>query len=659
MSETLAHYGFIPWLRQGVASKITEKDTLGVGSGTAIERAKLDAIVAFRDTEIEDGSTNDHSISKEISLYGPGDVIAISERAIVRSEPRRNVRNFEPNLLPYLEFYEEDFPWRYTPARAATSGNNTKKLRPWLALVVLKDDEFTINIATDGLSNISIPDDKISSALYSHKDIWAWAHVHLNTDFDNSSVDALTNEVTSELSSDPDSGISRMICPRKLQKSTAYTAFLIPSFETGRLAGLGESTEGIIAQEPSWKQSGQNITTSDTRKNIFPFYYHWEFATGAHGDFETLVSMLSPIISKEDTGKLQMDIQDPGFNLQSIASSKTIGVEGALKPPGMESDPFPNGTGDGAFQDKVKEILNLNVDYTKEDEIDSKDNVFYNAPLVDDPMVVPHIYGYWHARINELGKPSNPQWIDSLNLDPKNRGVAGLGTTVVQKHQENYMHRAWQQVGDVKEANQKIKEAQITKMVDHSIFKKHLKNANGSSFTAITHITHTRLKSGSSDTVNRVFKKSKIPVVAKSPAFRKFIRPGKKSNRIINKNAVHSLHHSTVSNFNKETEAITAAKLKLSPESAITFLSLNDSVALLEQEYSSNKYYLAKDLIFEALHHENLNNLNSVTKLKNHINANSIGTSVARTLAKQGIDGLIKTSYSKTSERIDVKMKRC
>ncbi len=656
MSETLAHYGFIPWLRQGVASKINEKDTLGVGNGTEIERAKIDVSVTLRDTDVEDGSTNDHSIEKTISIYGPGDIIAISERAIVKTEPRRHVRNFEPNLLPYIEFYEEDFPWRYTPARPANSGANRKKLRPWFALIVLKEDEFSIQTSPDGLSSINIAEDKISTALYSHKDTWAWAHVHLNTDFDHSSIENLTNEVTQELNADPDSGISRMICPRKLQKSTAYTAFLIPTFETGRLAGLGEPTIGITAQEPSWRKTGQTISTSETRKNTFPFYYHWEFATGALGDFETLVSMLTPIITKEDTGKLQMDIQDPGFNLQNVASSKTIGVEGALKPPGMKSDPFPNGNGDQLFQNKVKEILNLNVDYTKEDQIQAKDNPFYSAPLVDDPMVVPHIYGFWHARINEVGHPSNPKWINALNLDPKNRSVAGLGTSIIQKHQEDYMHRAWQQVGDVKEANEKIKEAQMTKLIDYSIFKKHLKNANGSTFTAITHATHTRLKSSQLGTVNKVFKESKVPIVAKSPAFRKLVRPGKKSNRLVNKTSVQSLHHFTVTNFNKETNAITAAKLKTSPESSITFSSLNESVTLLEQEYLNNKFYLAKDLLFEALHEENLNSINSLTKLKNHINANTIGTTTARNLAIKGVDQLNKASYNKDGDRIQVEM---
>ena len=42
-----------------------------------------------------------------------------------------------------------------------------------------------------------------------------------------------------------------------------------------------------------------------------------------------------------------------------------------------------------------------------------------------------------------------------LNLDPRFRVAAGFGTGVVQKNQEDYMEAAWQQVGDVLEANRR------------------------------------------------------------------------------------------------------------------------------------------------------------------------------------------------------------
>ena len=42
----------------------------------------------------------------------------------------------------------------------------------------------------------------------------------------------------------PDQAYSRIMCPRHLEADTDYHAFLIPSFETGRLAGLGHDEDG-------------------------------------------------------------------------------------------------------------------------------------------------------------------------------------------------------------------------------------------------------------------------------------------------------------------------------------------------------------------------------------------------------------------------------
>ena len=45
---------------------------------------------------------------------------------VVRTEPLNRITNFEPNYLAFIEFYDEDFLWRYTPARA--NGSTTANL---------------------------------------------------------------------------------------------------------------------------------------------------------------------------------------------------------------------------------------------------------------------------------------------------------------------------------------------------------------------------------------------------------------------------------------------------------------------------------------------------------------------------------------------------
>ena len=358
-----------------------------------------------------------------------------------------------------------------------------------------------------------------------------------------------------------------------------------------------------------------------------------------------------------------MDIQDPGFNMQGMANSETIGMEGALKPPAFEPDQFPDGEGDEDFVAKLQEIVNLAVNISEDSASVSLDNPFYSAPVVDDPIIVPPIYGYWHSLIKKVGgeegEESNPNWVDQLNLDPRFRGTAGLGTQVIQKLQEKLMHRAWQQIGDVKEANQKIKEAQLSKIVNTCIFKKHLTNANGNRFTALTNATHNFLiDTSNSKTINKVFKDSKVPVVAKSAAFRRVVRPGKKSNRSINRVSTVPLHQEVVKNFNKDEGAITAAKLKVSPESSITFGNVNNAIQGLQDEYEGNDHFMAKDLIFTVLNDLLPDNINNLNPLKNSIDGASGFSNGAKNLAKEGIDGLIKSSYTKNGSSVSVKMQK-
>src|SRR5207237_7891568 len=111
---------------------------------------------------------------QDIALYGPGDLLGIDGRAVSRTEPRSGVSNFESNYLAAIDFYDEDFPWRYTPAPAAGL-----QLSPWIALIVLKESEFTEgkNNADRPLPFIVLSD---AAVLPNAAELWAWAHVHFN-----------------------------------------------------------------------------------------------------------------------------------------------------------------------------------------------------------------------------------------------------------------------------------------------------------------------------------------------------------------------------------------------------------------------------------------------------------------------------------------------
>ena len=75
MSDDIATYTFLPWLRQGLASKIERTD-----DQDSVERASIQIFVEV--------NGDPAFASGDIQLVGPGDVIGINPRAIVRTEPR-------------------------------------------------------------------------------------------------------------------------------------------------------------------------------------------------------------------------------------------------------------------------------------------------------------------------------------------------------------------------------------------------------------------------------------------------------------------------------------------------------------------------------------------------------------------------------------------
>lgn len=599
----IAHYSFLPWLRQGLNAQIVEKDNLSTGTGTAMERAQLNVELTVHADAAEGDGGNDQVISKTINVLGPGDVLNISDRVIVRVNPARNVNNYESNNLAYIEFYEEDFLWRYTPA--SPNEANPKRLRPWLALIVLKDGEFTEKQLPDSLPFVTVPNDKFNDVFGDPADSWAWAHVHFNEILEEADPNALKSRVTQELDSDPDSALCRLLCPRKLTKNTSYTACLIPAFETGRRIGLGLETTGVPAQDSSWAKTGQD---AKPRGFDFPVYYQWSFQTGIDGDFESLVSKLKPIVMEPESGMMPMDVQEIGYGMDQKMESTTMGMEAALRPPSFETirKNFPSTPGETQVHEQLKTFLNLSPSINRPQTSggDTAENPFYEVSFTDDPMIVPPVYGAWHGLAEDLKTGVNWPWLLELNLDFRNRAAAGLGTKVIQKRQEIFMNRAWQQVGKINDANRKLNEALLSKLVNNAIFKKHFVGAKTDKFLratgAMQHLVWDEAKDA---TVNEVVAQSAIPLAVQSAAFQKMTRATRRTKKL-------GLNNNVVANFNKpETDAasVTTAKMKAAPSAALSMAAATQLVDSAVSTYSANALNIAKDVFFDLLNTTSFN----------------------------------------------------
>ncbi len=550
MSLTVAKYTFSSWLRKGLGNNISHTDNLGTGTGTSVEKERTK--VSFDISITTDINTRD--VQKDFELIGPGDIIGINSKMIVRTEPKTWVTNFEPNYLAFIEFYEEDFIWRYTPAKA--SG---ERLRPWVALFVLKenDNQDLAEFEKDD-KRLPLPVIKIKKgdSLPPPTQNWSWGHVHINDSFTSATdFERFLQSLHNPDDPNADKIISRLVCPRKLEPNTAYRAFVVPAFETGRLGGLGLSTTDTDAQQPSWDGTTDNVE--------FPVYYDWFFRTGDNEDFESLVKLLQPRAMDEKVGIREMDGSQPGFGMNTgtdlgqifpVTENQTvIGLEGALKSPNTKSRPENIDTAKPFFAE-LQSILNFPAELIKDS----------NTSL--DPVVCPPIYGENHALQHEIDKGAGG-WLNQLNKDPRNRVPGGFGTQAIQGNQEDYMARAWKQVEKILEANKKILFTSFAMVFTSTIKNNFIAKLTPEKLLTFASLITKKVK-GSPTTLHYQLQKSNIPTASVSVAFRRIIRPRGAYFKKMQK-ADPGFDHSTLLKKLNARE-VSAAPPKQTPENIIT-----------------------------------------------------------------------------------------
>ena len=97
-------------------------------------------------------------------------------------------------------------------------------------------------------------------------------------------------QVADTLANHPDRTLSRLLAPRQLLPvSRAITACVVPAFLSGRIAGLGRDPAGDPAARD--RAANRRGVPSNLRAEL-PVYYSWTFRTGEAGDFESLARRL-------------------------------------------------------------------------------------------------------------------------------------------------------------------------------------------------------------------------------------------------------------------------------------------------------------------------------------------------------------------------------
>ena len=367
-----------------------------------------------------------------VELRGAGDVVGLDRRMIGRVEPPPGARGFEPNYVPFVEFIDADFPWRYT---LDISGGD--RVRPWLALIALRPEEFEfIELGGALLPVIRVLEPRTS--LPDLTQSWAWAHVHASRD---AAPELAVDELARRRA---DATFSRLLCARRLTDSTPYHLFLVPTYEAGRLAGLGRKVEPAPWNALAWS-AGSSAPTD------LPLYLQTQFVTSAVEDLELLLRRLRPLPASSAAGVAEPRLaraDAPGFFADYSAPGRIITVRDALARPGTPLGPIET---DPALRPRLADALTAAI--AAETPADSGD-----GPDAEDPLLSPPAYGWRCAPTRDVrvGRAEANHWFDRINVDLGLRETAGLGAETVRRNQEALVRLCWAQHDQVVAARERI-----------------------------------------------------------------------------------------------------------------------------------------------------------------------------------------------------------
>jgi hypothetical protein len=464
---------------------------------TADATTKDDRVVLRVRARVNDDATRE--VAPPIYLFGPGDVLSIKfdtdPNLVAGRWPPKNAPSAEPDFFPTIEFSRPDLPWAFSPVPADANDH----LTPWIGLIALELGEGRVTPPGTGqpLPTVTVK----AGELPDLTEAWAWAHVQVIHD---PGEDPLALFETA-----PERVVARLICPQKLKPQTRYVACVVPVFEAGRVAGLGSpaSLSGNAAPKLAW-------TIDDpTASVLLPVYTSWEFSTGLAGDFETLVRLLQhralPVSPDQPVGTRVLDMSQAfaGLSLSTpLAQGGALGVTAAAP---LEDAPQSHVVAD--FQSELRALITGTA----------------SAPGL---ALAPPSYGQWHAAApaKDPTRSATAPWLEDLNLDPRYRVAAALGTRVIQQQQETLVASAWRQVGAIVAANQLIRQSALAARVGERLHAALFdgQSVRAETMVALTSPVHLLVHPGpNSKTVTTAVVESRVPRAALTAGFRRVFRP--------------------------------------------------------------------------------------------------------------------------------------
>ncbi len=447
---------------------------------------------------LADSQGGEASASLTVALYGPGDVRGLEHTQIVRRFPRPDSRTAEETVLAHVEFDRPELPWAFSAEPPSPL------MRPWLTLVVAERRHVEWEPATSAMLPIMrVPLDELPT-LDDRVHLWAHAQAPRTDLPQEASLSARLSPAHAPVN------LSRLLSPRILRDATDYVAAIVPTTDVGVRGGLGLDGGTL---DPAW-------TSSSPDPVRLPVYDSWTFRTGPDGDFKSLALELEGVVAPYEVGRRFIDTSTPGLPLRELGPAEA-GRKQVLRCALFSPTPAPpeHAAAEAAAwgDDMVADLRQ---------ELDRPAMIEGAAPrtggIPDLPIVGPRIYASL-----QRGSPviAGDDWFADLNLAPTTRIIAGLGTRVVQKDQEQLMQAAWAQVGEVQAANRMIRLAQFAELAAARLHAR-LDGLQGGRLLQVVGPMAPRVQRAVGATLQGAVAHSATPTTVLGGAFRRMTRPG-------------------------------------------------------------------------------------------------------------------------------------
>ena len=414
---------------------------------------------------------------------------------IVRRYPAPGTRTAEETVLAHLEFDRPEMPWAFSAAPAQGA------LRPWLTLVVVERAAVEWEPATGLLPVLRVPLDQLPPLFTPTCGRTPRPRRSPGRRASRSGCRPSTPRSTSP-------GSSRL---RVLTQDTDYLAALVPTTDAGARGGLG-LTGGTL--DPAWTSSSDDPVR-------LPVYDSWEFRTGPDGDFATLALRLDGVVAPYEVGRRLSTPANPVHRSARCRPGRPAPRRCCAAPcshparrPPRRLQAAETATWPAAMVDDLHHELDLPA------QIEGTQQRTGGIP--DLPILGPRIYAALHRG---SGVVSGQDWFAQLNLAPTTRVVAGLGTRVVQRDQEQLMQSAWAQLGEVQKANRAILLAQLAELLAHRMHTR-LRGLHDGRLLQLAAPLAARVSLTPGHTLAADVAGSATPLAAVSGAFRRVTRPG-------------------------------------------------------------------------------------------------------------------------------------